>query len=107
LIERLTYQFDDIALYQFHLRRQRADLAVFARDEALKLDLDLDYYSVQGISLEIKERLSKCRPESIGSAKRMEGMTPASLVALLHYVKKHRNPSSLDLIQENSSHQAL
>ncbi|PVG02346.1 mitochondrial translation optimization protein [Serendipita vermifera] len=95
------------ALYQFHLRRQRADLAVFARDEALKLDLDLDYYSVQGISLEIKERLSKYKPESIGSAKRMEGVTPASLVALLHYVKKRRNFISPESIQEHPSHRGL
>ncbi|CCM00554.1 uncharacterized protein FIBRA_02588 [Fibroporia radiculosa] len=57
------------AVYRTHLRRQEADLRVFMDDEALILDPQLDYENIEGLSLEVKERLFHVRPASIGAAK--------------------------------------
>jgi hypothetical protein len=54
-------------LYHFHLRRQRADLASFHKDEGIPLPIGLDYDSIEGLSFEVKDRLRKTRPESLVS----------------------------------------
>ncbi|QRW22931.1 tRNA uridine 5-carboxymethylaminomethyl modification enzyme GidA [Rhizoctonia solani] len=64
--------------YMHHLKRQEADIRAFASDEILVLDPSLDYDSVIGLSTEVRERLKRTRPGSIGAAKRMEGMTASS-----------------------------
>ncbi|KAM5545802.1 hypothetical protein V8D89_000840 [Ganoderma adspersum] len=76
------------AIYSSHLRRQAADLRVFMEDESLALDPHLDYSSVEGLSSEVRERLINVRPTSIGAAKRMEGMTPSSMVHLLRHARR-------------------
>jgi len=73
--------------YNLHLRRQEADLRVFLDDENLTLDPQINYDTVEGLSSEVKERLAKIRPISIGAARRMEGMTPTSIVSLLRFAK--------------------
>ncbi|EPQ53026.1 glucose-inhibited division protein A subfamily, partial [Gloeophyllum trabeum ATCC 11539] len=70
------------------LARQEADLRAFMEDETLVLDPWMDYSGIEGLSSEVKERLARVRPTSIGAAKRMEGMTPTSVVALLKYAKR-------------------
>ncbi|KAI0077948.1 glucose-inhibited division protein A subfamily [Panus rudis PR-1116 ss-1] len=82
------------AKYDAHLRRQEADLRLFMEDENLTLDPHIDYSAVEGLSSEVKERLAKLRPTSIGAAKRMEGMTPTSLVSLLRYAKRTYKPTA-------------
>jgi tRNA uridine 5-carboxymethylaminomethyl modification enzyme len=74
--------------YSAHLRRQEADLRVFMDDETLTLDPHMDYGSIEGLSSEVRERLSHVRPTTMGAAKRMEGMTPTSAVALLRFAKR-------------------
>ncbi|KZT66489.1 glucose-inhibited division protein A subfamily [Daedalea quercina L-15889] len=76
------------ASYHSYLQRQEADLRAFMDDETLTLDTALDYGSVDGLSSEVKERLRVVRPTTFGAAKRMEGMTPTSLVILLRYAKR-------------------
>ncbi|EED81849.1 predicted protein [Postia placenta Mad-698-R] len=87
-------------IYRTHLRRQEADLRVFLEDEGLTLDPHLDYEIVEGLSSEVKERLYRVRPTSIGVAKRMEGMTPTSIVSLLKFAKRTRGrPTTSDIAQ--------
>jgi len=74
--------------YSPFLRRQEADLKVFHEDEDLVLDPHMDYSGVAGISSEVKEKLAAIRPTTIGAAKRMEGMTPSSVVSLLKHAKR-------------------
>ncbi|KAL0571936.1 Mitochondrial Translation Optimization [Marasmius crinis-equi] len=74
--------------YDWQLCRQEADLRTFMEDESLELDPQMDYHAVEGLSSEVKERLFRVRPTSVGAAKRMEGMTPTSVVYLLRYAKK-------------------
>ncbi|KAF7363698.1 Mitochondrial translation optimization protein 1 [Mycena sanguinolenta] len=72
-------------VYSIFVSRQEADVRDFMKDETLVLDPNLDYFAVHGLSSEIRERLQRIRPATLGAAKRMEGMTPVSLVLLLQH----------------------
>lgn len=76
------------ATYAPHIPRQLADLQVFHADESLLLDPDMDYSQVSGLSEEVRERLQRVRPVTLGAAKRMEGMTPAAAVNLLKHARR-------------------
>lgn len=76
------------ALYAGYLDRQEADIAAYRRDEALLLPEDLDFAEVGGLSAEVRQKLDRVRPMTLGAAGRIPGVTPASLVALLAHVKK-------------------
>jgi tRNA uridine 5-carboxymethylaminomethyl modification enzyme len=76
------------ALYQGYVARQQADIDAFRRDEALKLPQDLDYSAIGALSNEVCQKLTAARPETLGAAARISGVTPAALTALLRYVKK-------------------
>ncbi|KAI3336549.1 mitochondrial translation optimization protein [Xylariaceae sp. AK1471] len=80
------------ARYAPYVDRQRAETQRALRDETLRLPTDLDYDTVSGISLVEKAILKATRPESLGQARRIEGMTPAGCVRLLGFVqrRKHR-----------------
>jgi len=88
LDQRIVQRVAIEARYDPFLCRQEADLREFGTDESLNLDPHLDYNAVEGLSSELRERLKYLRPTSIGMAKRMEGMTPAGLVALLKFAKR-------------------
>src|SRR5262245_9740446 len=69
--------------YAGYLERQEADIRAFRRDEELRLPQDLDYGQIGGLSAEVRAKLSAARPQTIGAASRISGITPAALVALL------------------------
>jgi tRNA uridine 5-carboxymethylaminomethyl modification enzyme len=77
------------ATYAGFLDRQEADIAQFRKDEGLKIPKSLDFRSLPGLSTEVAERLSRVRPESLGQAARVEGITPAALSLLLVHVRKN------------------
>ena len=74
--------------YSAYLARQDADIAAFRRDEALRLGDGFDYAGVPGLSNEVVQRLSQIRPQTLGQAGRIEGVTPAALTAILAQTKK-------------------
>lgn len=76
------------ARYAVYLDRQAADMASFRRDEALRLPADVDFTVIGGLSNEMIDRLQRARPESLGAASRVAGVTPAALTALLRYVRR-------------------
>ena len=76
------------ALYAPYAERQAREIAALAKDERLKIPTDLDYRGVPGISNELGEKLAATRPETIGQAGRIEGMTPAALGLILSAVRK-------------------
>ena len=76
------------ALYSGYLERQARDIAAYRRDETLGLADDIDYRAVGGLSAEIREKLSRARPATLGAAARISGVTPAALTALLRHVKR-------------------
>ena len=76
------------AHYSVYLDRQQADVEAMRRDEALELPADLDYEGIAGLSAEVKQKLARVRPVSVGQAGRIEGVTPAALTRLLGHVKR-------------------
>jgi tRNA uridine 5-carboxymethylaminomethyl modification enzyme len=79
--------------YAGYLERQSLEIEAFRRDENLKLPRDLDYAAVGSLSTEIRGKLSAIRPETLGAASRVSGVTPAALVALLRHVRQPRVPA--------------
>jgi tRNA uridine 5-carboxymethylaminomethyl modification enzyme len=77
--------------YAGYLERQEQEIAAFRRDEALALPRNLDYAAVGSLSAEIRGKLSIARPETLGQAARVSGVTPAALVALLRHVRRGRD----------------
>ncbi len=78
------------AAYQGYLERQDADVAAYRRDEGLRLPADLPLAEMAGLSTEVRQLLEHSRPETLGQAARLPGMTPAALTLLLRYVKRRR-----------------
>lgn len=89
----IAEQVEIDARYAGYIQRQEADIKAFRRDENLLLPADLDYTKVGSLSNEMQLKLSKHRPETLGAASRIPGVTPAALVALLRHVKKRKTES--------------
>ena len=66
----------------------KKDLEIFKRDENMKIPLDLDYSKIQSLSLEVREKLSKFKPATVSQALKIQGITPASIMAVIIYIKK-------------------
>ena len=75
------------AVYAPYVEKQRSAISTFERDEQLKLPVELDYTSIHGLSTEEKRVLSLVRPESVGMARRCEGVTPSGALRLLAFVR--------------------
>ncbi|KAI0540901.1 mitochondrial translation optimization protein [Xylaria digitata] len=86
--ERIQARVSVEARYEPYVTRQQVEAARTLRDEALKLPMDLDYNTVAGLSIVEKTILNATRPESLGQARRIEGITPAGCVRLLSFVKR-------------------
>jgi tRNA uridine 5-carboxymethylaminomethyl modification enzyme len=80
------------AKYQGYIARQRGEVARNQQLESTPLPVDLDYKSVRGLSAEVQQKLSRHRPETIGQASRISGVTPAAISLLLVHLKRG-NPS--------------
>ncbi len=74
--------------YANYLDRQAMDAEALRNEEALNLPADLDYEVIGGLSNEVREKLVRVRPMTLGQAGRIEGMTPGALTALLAHVKR-------------------
>ncbi len=81
-------QLEIDATYAGYLDRQDADIKALRRDEALRLPSDIDYNGIASLSNEVRDKLMTVRPETIGQAARISGVTPAAITALLAHVKK-------------------
>jgi tRNA uridine 5-carboxymethylaminomethyl modification enzyme len=74
--------------YAGYIDRQNDDIARRAEQESRRLPADLDYRSVRGLSVEVQQKLNQHRPETIGQAARISGMTPAAISLLLVHLKR-------------------
>ncbi|WP_158807714.1 tRNA uridine-5-carboxymethylaminomethyl(34) synthesis enzyme MnmG [Beijerinckia sp. L45] len=88
--EATAAQVEIDAKYAVYLDRQAADILAFRRDEVLAIPGDLDYANLPGLSTEIRVRLERVRPETLGQAARIEGVTPTALTLLAAHVRKPR-----------------
>ncbi len=86
-------QLEIDARYAGYLERQDADIRAFRRDEELHLPAELDYTSIGGLSAEAYQKLSAIRPQTLGQAARIPGITPAALILLLRFVRRRDSSS--------------
>lgn len=75
------------SVYAPYVEQQKAQISIFERDEQLRLPIDLDYSRIHGLSLEEQRALEVARPESVGMARRCEGVTPSGALRLLAFVR--------------------
>lgn len=75
------------ALYAPYLKRQQQDIEILRQDENIKLPHDLDYEKIQSLSNEVREKLTQARPASVGAALRIQGITPAAIMAVIVYLR--------------------
>lgn len=83
------------ALYATYLERQDRDALALERDEAEVIPDEFDYERLHGLSNELKAKLEACRPENLGQASRVEGVTPAALTLILARLRQARRKSAL------------
>ncbi|SZF04307.1 unnamed protein product [Blumeria hordei] len=80
--------------YAPYILQQETQLNQFKRDESTKLPIDLDYNSIFGLSMHEKSLLDATKPETLGQAKRIEGLTPAGILRLLAFIQDRRRASA-------------
>ncbi|MEN9774991.1 MAG: tRNA uridine-5-carboxymethylaminomethyl(34) synthesis enzyme MnmG [Pseudomonadota bacterium] len=80
--------------YSGYIARQQVEIERQERHETLALPEDLDYFAVRGLSIEVQQKLTKSRPQTLGQAGRISGITPAALSLLRIHLKKRSAPRS-------------
>ena len=86
-------QIEKDALYANYIERQNRDVEMMKRDEAHAIPVDFDFSAIDGLSNELKAKLSVTRPSNLAQAGRIDGMTPAALtlvLARLRHLKRER-----------------
>lgn len=82
------------ALYATYIERQLKDVALLRRDEALVIPNDFDYMIIEGLSNELKSKLSAAKPGNIAQASKIEGVTPAALTLILSHLRRSSSKRS-------------
>ena len=85
---KVAEQVEIQAKYHGYIERQREEVARSESYEGMALPADLDYRSVQGLSIEVQQKLNQHMPETVGQAARISGMTPAAISLLLVHLKR-------------------
>lgn len=80
------------AKYEGYIGRQREEVARRAEAESRALPPDLDYRDVRGLSAEVQQKLNRHRPETLGQAARISGVTPAAISLLMVHLKRGFRP---------------
>jgi tRNA uridine 5-carboxymethylaminomethyl modification enzyme len=86
--EQVAEQLEIQAKYHGYIERQREEIARNEHFENLALPADLDYGQIRGLSVEARQKLSQQRPETLGQAARISGITPAAISVLLVHLKR-------------------
>jgi len=92
--EAIKKQIEINATYASYIKRQQQDIEIFRQDQHMKIPLDIDYSSIQSLSNEVREKLSKLRPPTIVAAFKIQGITPASIMAVMVYIRNNKNKNA-------------
>lgn len=87
-------QLEIAAKYQGYIDRQAEEIERLKGSEDYKLPIDMDYGEVHGLSIEVQQKLNKQKPETIGQAGRISGVTPAAISLLLVHLKRKGRKSN-------------
>lgn len=85
---RVAEQVEIQAKYHGYIERQREEVARSEHNENTRLPQDIDYGALRGLSVEVQQKLNRFRPETIGQAARISGITPAAISVLLVHAKR-------------------
>ncbi|MEW5890582.1 MAG: tRNA uridine-5-carboxymethylaminomethyl(34) synthesis enzyme MnmG [Pseudomonadota bacterium] len=85
---RVIEQVEIQAKYQGYIDRQQDEVERARQYESLALPVDLDYRAVRGLSIEVQQKLNAHKPETLGQASRIQGVTPAAISLLLVHLKR-------------------
>ena len=85
--EETLKQIQKDATYVNYLDRQRKDIDTIKKDERVLIPMNLDYNSIQGLSTELKLKLSRARPKNMLQASNIDGITPAALMLVMAKIK--------------------
>ncbi|OHC63122.1 MAG: tRNA uridine-5-carboxymethylaminomethyl(34) synthesis enzyme MnmG [Rhodocyclales bacterium GWA2_65_20] len=89
---RVAEQVESQAKYAGYIERQKEEVEKAQDAEALRLPDGFDYAAVRGLSIEVRQKLAQHRPETLGQASRIQGVTPAAISLLLVHLKKYSGP---------------
>ena len=81
-------QIEINAHYMGYLKKQKADILAFKRDENLIIPEKTNYDKLSGLSNEVKSKFKEVKPKTLGQALRIDGITPAAVYILLSHVKR-------------------
>ncbi len=84
----IIQQLEIEAQYSGYLQRQESDIRQFKKDENLRIPDNFDYNTIKSLSNEVREKLQRCQPATIGGAGRIPGVTPAAITALLAHLSR-------------------
>jgi tRNA uridine 5-carboxymethylaminomethyl modification enzyme len=87
-------QVEIAAKYQGYIDRQQEEIARIRHYEAMPLPADLDYGKIRGLSIEVQQKLNTHKPQTLGQASRISGITPAAISLLLVYLKKNHKAAA-------------
>jgi len=96
LPEEVALQVEVTTKYAGYIERQRDEVRRQFGQEQLAIPADIDYASVRGLSREAQQRLSQGRPQTIGQASRMQGITPAAISLLLVHLKRRQLEQNME-----------
>jgi tRNA uridine 5-carboxymethylaminomethyl modification enzyme len=102
LYEPVVEQVEISAKYSGYIDRQKDEVERAAYYENLKLPADLDYMKVAALSIEVRQKLNLHRPETLGLASRISGVTPAAISLLLIHLKKNRFSGFMDAANQGA-----
>mgnify|MGYP003357060661 CR=1 FL=1 len=88
-------QVEIAAKYAGYIERQREEIERAAHYENMRLPADLNYEKISALSIEVRQKLQEHRPETLGQASRLSGVTPAAISLLLIHLKKHHAVKSM------------
>ena len=103
LADAVVEQLEVATKYAGYIDKQREDVERAAHFEQLKLPADLDYREVSALSHEVRQKLQAQRPETLGQASRISGVTPAAISLLLIHLKKGRFKGFADSAQAKAA----
>jgi len=86
--KKIDEQIEINAHYRGYLKKQKADILAFKRDENLIIPDGINYNDLSGLSNEVKAKFKKINPKTMGQALRIDGITPAAVYILLSHVKR-------------------
>ena len=89
----LIEQVENQIKYEGYIKRQLDEIEKYRKNEDTHLSADIDYTEIKALSNEVRQKLNEQKPETIGQASRIQGVTPASISILLVFLKTYKTPS--------------